>query len=79
MINDFDFQGVKFRYMVIWDVSGFIAKEQYKENYVVEGGFQSKYSAKEYYDFLQGLGTINKNRRFIIEVDDNGKASRIKL
>lgn len=75
MINDFDFQGVKFRYMVIWDVSGFYCKE----NYVVEGAFQTKYSAKEYYDFLQGIGTINRNHRFIIKIDDNGKASKIEL
>lgn len=74
MLNDFDFQGVKFRYMVIWDVSGFYAKEKY----VVEGAFQTEYSAKQYYDFVQEIGTINKNHRFIIEVDDNGKVSKIK-
>ena len=74
MLNDFDFQGVKFRYMVIWDVSDFYAKEKY----VVEGAFQTKYSAKQYYDFLQEIGTIKRNHRFIIEVDDNGKVSKIK-
>ena len=49
-----------------------------KEKYVVEGAFHTKYSAKQYYDFLQEIGTINRNHRFIIEVDDNGKVSKIK-
>lgn len=61
--------------MVVWDVTGF----SHIENYVVEGAFQTEYSAKEYYKFLQEIGTINKNHRFVIKVDDNGEVSKIKL